>query len=277
MSRIEEALKKASSRRTNSNAAKSEQQIEAKVAKSDEKITSVKKKVSALLDVVPLKITNLMLATAREEKSEVVEEYNKLRSTVIAMTKGDQFKNTLLVTSTVGDEGKSMTSLNLAISLAKEHDHTVLLVDADLRRPSVHKYLDIQPEVGLVHCLRDEVPIEKALVKTGVGKLVVLPAGEASKDPVEMLSSNRMHQIVNELKSRYPDRYIIFDTPPSLPFADARVLAAHVDSSLFIVREGKAKKEDIRHALEGFKQHNLLGVVYNDAYTFIKKQDYYYY
>jgi exopolysaccharide/PEP-CTERM locus tyrosine autokinase len=169
-----------------------------------------------------------------------------------------------------------MTALNLAISLAKEHDHTVLLVDTDLRRPSVHRYLDIKPEVGLVHCLRDNLPIEKALIKTGVGKLVLLPAGEAIKDPVDLLSSNRMKAIVKELKQRYPERYVIFDTPPALPFADAGVLAGIVDSTLFVVREGRAKLEDIVETLEEFKRHRLLGVVYNDAHSFVNRQSYYY-
>ncbi len=277
MSRIEEALKKAASKR--------ESPIErlANIAPKDKvpvarpkPINAVVGHISALLDVVPLKIDHLLLATARDEKNAVVEEFNKLRSTLIALTRGEKFLNTLLVTSTVSEEGKSMTALNLAISLAKEQDHTVLLVDTDLRRPSVHRYLDIAPEVGLVNCLRDSLPIDQALVKTGVGKLVVLPAGEALKDPLDLLSSNRMKTIVRELKDRYPDRYIIFDTPPAYPFADAGVLAAMVDSTLYVVREGRAKKDELLKTIEEFKNHNLLGVIYNDAHTFIKKNNYYY-
>lgn len=276
MSRIEEALKKASHRRRDtSHDDLPERASDVDSKRRANKNRSVSGTLSALLDVVPLKISNLMLATAREEKTVVVEEYNKLRSTLITLTTGETFRNTIMVTSTVSEEGKSMTALNLAISLAKEHDHTVLLVDTDLRRPSVHKYLDIDPEVGLVHCLRDNLPIEKALIKTGIGKLVVLPAGEAVKDPVDMLSSNRMKSIVRELKERYPERYVIFDTPPALPFADAGVLAGIVDATLFVVREGKAKEEDIIKMLEEYKHHNLLGVVYNDARVLMKNQSYY--
>ncbi len=276
MSRIEEALKKVASQRKRPIEKSLELNKNKKVA-APVRPKSVTERVGALLDVVPLKIDNLMLATAREEKTIVVEEFNKLRSTVIALTKGEAFLNTLMVTSTASEEGKSMTALNLAISLAKEQDHTVLLVDTDLRRPSVHKYLDIKPEVGLVHCLRDNLPIEKALIKTGVGKLVVLPAGEAVKDPLDMLSSIRMKEIVQELKERYPERYVIFDTPPAQPFADAGVLAAFLDATLFVVREGKANKEDVVKTIEEFKHHNLLGVVYNDARVFLKSSNYYYY
>ena len=274
MSRIEEALKKAARQRTDAQVESSARQVLPEAAATP--VTSVKQKVSALLDVVPLKIDHLMLATARDEKTAVVEEYNKLRSTLIALTSGDTFLNTIMVTSTVSEEGKTMTALNLAISLAKEHDHTVLLVDADLRRPSIHRYLDITPEFGLVHCLRDNLPIEKALIKTGIGKLVILPAGEAINDPVDLLASNRMKAIVKELKERYSERYVIFDTPPALPFADAGVLAGIVDTTLFVVREGKAKLEDIVETLEELKRHHLLGVIYNDAHSFVNRQSYYY-
>ena len=232
---------------------------------------------AVLLDVQPLSIADRMLVAAHEDRSVASEEYNKLRSTIIALTRGEVFLNTLLVTSTASDEGKTITALNLAISLAKEQDHTVLLVDADLRRPSIHKYLDIEPEFGLVNCLRDGLPVERALVKTGIGKLVVLPAGEAVKDPLDMLSSMRMREIVEELKSRYSERYVIFDTPPAQIFSDAIVLADMVDSTLFVVRENRASKADIQKVLETFKNHNLLGVVYNDSNTYLKKQNYYYY
>ncbi len=232
---------------------------------------------AVLLDVQPLSIADRMLVAAHENGSVASEEYNKLRSTIIALTRGEVFLNTLLVTSTASDEGKTITALNLAISLAKEQDHTVLLVDADLRRPSIHKYLDIEPEFGLVNCLRDGLPVESALVKTGIGKLVLLPAGESVKDPLDMLSSMRMREIVEELKSRYSERYVIFDTPPAQIFSDAVVLADMVDSTLFVVRENRASKADIQKVLENFKKHNLLGVVYNDSNTYLKKQNYYYY
>ncbi|WP_321371007.1 XrtA-associated tyrosine autokinase [uncultured Desulfuromusa sp.] len=277
MSRIEDAIKKASSSRNSPTEERIDLSIESRSVKRPNRKNSVVGRINTLLDVVPIKITNLMIATARDEETAVVEEYNKLRSTIISLTEGDTFLNTIMVTSTVSEEGKSMTALNLAISLAKEHDHTVLLVDTDLRRPSVHKYLDLKPDFGLVHCLRDNLPIEKALIKTGVGKLVVLPAGDAVKDPVDMLSSNRMKEIVRELKLRYPERYVIFDTPPALPFADAGVLAGIVDATLFVVREGKAKVEDIVKTLDDFKEQRLLGVVYNDAHTFLKSHGYDYY
>ncbi len=277
MSRIEDALKKAAHRKRSVSSKLEAEPVNSIAKVQDEPKNPVAKAAEFLLNVAPIKISNALIPTVKEEKTIAAEEYNKLRSTIIALTRSEQPLNTMLVTSTVSEEGKSMTSLNLAIALAKEQDHTVLLVDTDLRRPSLHRYFGITPECGLVHCLRDNLPLEKALIKTGIGKLVFLPAGEALRDPLDLLSSRRMKDIIHELKQRYDDRYVIFDTPPASPFSDAIVLSAMVDSTLFVVREGKAVKHTLFKTLEEFKAQNLLGVVYNDAHTFIKKQDYYYY
>jgi len=274
MSRIEEALKKVSSKRISPGTDNREDK-DVGISSHYQKID--KGRMDSLLDVNPIKTDNRMVVAITDEKTEIIEEYNKLRSSLIALTKGEKFLNAVMITSTVSEEGKSMTALNLAISLAKDFDHSVLLVDTDLRRPSIHKYLGISPEVGLIHCLRENLPIEKALIKTGLGKLVVLPAGGAVEDPVDLLSSNRMKEIIHELKNRYPERYVIFDTPPALPFADAGILAAALDGTLFVVREGRVDREDLQKTIEDFKGHNLLGVIYNDAHMFLKKHDYYYY
>ncbi len=230
-----------------------------------------------LLDVDPLPIDNPFLVAFNKDDVGAYEEYKKLKSLVVRMTRGDKFQNSFVVTSTVGSEGKSITALNLAMTLAQEYDHTVLLVDADLRKPSVHKYLGIEPKVGLVQCLNGEANLNDALIKTGIGKLVVLPAGGVVSNPVEQLSSDRMKNIITELKTRYPDRYVIVDTPPVLPFAEAQVLSSVVDGVLFVVREGSAKVGDVKEALGNLKDANLLGVVYNDSHIRPKGGKYYYY
>lgn len=231
---------------------------------------------AALLQAVPLPLTNPLLVAARPGNDDVREEYLKLKSQVVRLTRGESFANTLLVTSTCGEEGKSLTALNLALTLAQEYDHTVLLVDSDLRRPSLHRYLGLQPEVGLIQCLQGSATLPQALIKTGLGKLVLLPAGGTVENPAEMLGSRRMLELIAELKHRYADRYILFDTPPALPFADAQVLGGGVDGILFVVREGMAKLGDIREALDGLDKSKLLGLVYNDAQFPKKKGSYYY-
>jgi exopolysaccharide/PEP-CTERM locus tyrosine autokinase len=277
MSRIEEALKKVSNRGVFNGPKEGPAIPRGGSSPLGRTYKSIKQDMEKLLDVAePIELNNLLLVAGSEENPIVMEEFNKLRSSIIALTRGEKFLNTLMVTSAVSDEGKTLTALNLSISLAREHDHTVLLVDSDLRRPSVCKYLGIEPEFGLTDCLEDDFPIEKALVKTGLGKLVVLPAGRAVDDPVDLLSSSRMKEIIHELKSRYPERYIIFDTPPALPFADSKILAAALDGVLFVVREGVVTKESLRKTLDEFTKFNLLGVVYNDMITMLKNKDYYY-
>lgn len=221
--------------------------------------------LECLLDVEPLEVNNPLLVSIGQTNAAATEEYNRLRSFILTLSQGDSFRNTLMVTSALVNEGKTLTALNLSISLAREYDYTVLLVDTDLRRPSIHRYLGLQPQVGLVQCLKGEVPLSQALVKTGIGKLVVLPAGGVVSDPIELLSSNRMKEVVQELKYRYSERFVIFDSPPVLSFADAQVLANIVDGTIFVVREGVANEKQIKKALDSFHNNNLLGVVFNDA------------
>jgi exopolysaccharide/PEP-CTERM locus tyrosine autokinase len=221
--------------------------------------------------VVPVKPTELLrpedprLVVNRNPCEEVTEEYRKLKSVVFELTRQGAFHNTLLVTSDLPGAGKTLTALNLALTMANEYDHTVLLVDADLRKPSVHERLGIQAEKGLLHCLTEGYPLEKALVRTGIGKLVVLPAGGTADDPAELLASNRMRDLIAELKARYPDRYVLFDTTPVLPFAEASVLGTMVDGILFVVRERQTRSDHLQEALAMLQGGNLLGVVYNDA------------
>jgi exopolysaccharide/PEP-CTERM locus tyrosine autokinase len=279
MSRIEQALEKAARQRESN----PEEVLPALLAEMGgaelaEGRNGHRARDAALLLANPLPVSNpFLVAPGSKNNPAAAEEYRKLKSLVLRLTKREKFLNTLLITSAGSNEGKTLTALNLAIVLAQEYDHSVLLVDADLRRPSVHRYLGIHPEAGLAQCLQDNLPVSRALVKTGLGRLVVLPAGNAVADPVELLSSSRMKDIIRELKHRYPDRYVIIDTPPAAPFADAQVLGQAVDGVLFIVREGVARTNDIREGLSSLKDANLLGVVFNDASFSPGSGRYYYY
>jgi len=206
------------------------------------------------------------LVNLNDPHSPTAEEYRKLKSVMVKMTKGDDFfKNTLMVTSAVPHEGKTLTALNLAISLAQEFDNTVLLVDADLRRPSVQRYLNINRKIGFADSLLGETDIGETIIATGIGKLSVIPAGRAVPNPVELFTSQKMRDLMEEMKYRYNDRYIIFDTPPILPFAETRSLAHLVDGVLFVIKERLASQENIQEAVDALKGCELLGMVYNDA------------
>lgn len=205
------------------------------------------------------------VVASRASFSPVSEEYKKLKARVMKMTKQEPFKNVLLVTSSVGGEGKSVTAANLALSLSRDYDHSVLLIDADTRKPSLHTLLNVKPGIGLSDCVFDDIDIGKALIRAGNGNLRFLPPGRKNDNPVELFSSQRMRQLIEEMKHRYRDRYIIIDTPPVLLFAETKVLSALADGIIFVVREGLAPLPHILEALDLLKDEHLLGVVYNDA------------
>lgn len=268
MSRIEEALEKA-----------------ARLRSSERSNVTVGKTVAAAVHVPPLpsspaaaKIDNPFIVTVNDPNTPAAEEYRKLKSILVKLTKGEHFQNTLMVTSSVGSEGKSLTALNLAVSLAQEYDHTVLLVDADLRKPSIHQYIGLDPKVGLAECLLEGVDVGEAIVNTGIGKLSVLLHGKTIRNPAELFSSLRMKELVKELKHRYPDRYIIIDTPPVLPFAETRSISTLIDGIVFVVKEGAASLNDVSDAIAALKGTNLLGIVYNEAGIdgFNDRYNYYY-
>jgi exopolysaccharide/PEP-CTERM locus tyrosine autokinase len=195
--------------------------------------------------------------------SPVTEEYRKLKSRVIKLTKKDGFQNVIMITSSLSAEGKSVTSLNLAITLAQEYSHSVLLIDADLRRPSLHRYLGITPTTGLSDCLADGLDLQDVIIKTDIPKLSFLSSGTMVQDPVELLASPAMRKLFDEVKHHYHDRYIIIDTPPILPFAETHVMSAHVDGVIFVVREGMTSMQNLREAFDILADAPVLGIVYN--------------
>ena len=226
----------------------------------------------------PAKITNDKLVVLKDPASPEAEEYRKLKEALLKGSKDrESFDNVILVTSPGHGEGKSLTTVNLALSLAQDYDHTVLLVDADLRRPTCHRYLDIEPEIGLAECLLNGEDMSKALIKTGIGKLVFLPAGKPNRNPLEMFSSNSMRQLLMEMKHRYRDRIILIDTPPVLMFAETRTLADLVDGVIMVVREGETSLEDVQESM-GYLNNKVMGIVYNATeFVQLNTHSYYYY
>ena len=212
--------------------------------------------------VTPVKITSPYILRFNEGDGHLAEEYRKLKSSVLSMQQKNANHNTIMVTSSESDEGKSLTSVNLALVLAQESNRTVLLVDADLRRPSLHTYLGVKANIGLADCILDGIDLHDALIKTSVPRLNFLAAGKKTDTPAELFSSDKMKEIVQEIKSRYHDRIIIFDTPPALIFSDIRVIATFVDGIIFLVKEG-VSVNSVRDALAVLKGSPVLGIVYN--------------
>lgn len=261
MSRIEKALEKAASIRNSSVEPTQEQQSVLPISAAKPHITAAYPTTYKAISA-----DNPLLVSVTDPASPISEEYRKLKSMVVNLTKQDGFCNTIMVTSALAGEGKSLTSINLALALAQEYDHTVLLVDADLRRPSIHRYLGIDPPKGLADYLLGDIELSELLINTGIGKLMILPAGRIVNNPVELFTSQKMSSLLAELKNRYPDRYVIVDTPPLLPFAESRHLSHLVDALLFVVKEGLASQASIAEALEALRGKKLLGIVFNEAH-----------
>lgn len=193
-----------------------------------------------------------------------IDAYKVLRTKVIQSMRENKW-NVLAVTSPGENAGKTLTSINLAISLALEVDQTVLLVDANLRNPNVHDYFGFTAQFGLSDYLVNDVPIEKILVHPkGIGRFVLLPGNKSLVDSSEMLSSPKMAMLVEELKSRYPSRLVIFDLP-DLCTSDTLAFAPHADATLLIVEAGETKKDDITRAFDLLKGTHPIGTVLNKA------------
>jgi capsular exopolysaccharide synthesis family protein len=171
--------------------------------------------------------------------------------------------NALAVVSPGEDEGKTLTAINLGLSLAQEIDHTVLLVDANLRAPSVHRYFGFSPEFGLRDYLLDGAPLDKILVNPGIDRFVILPGSGPLVNSAEMLGSKKMAKLVEELKARYRSRLVIFDLPPVLSVADALAFTPYVDAAIMVVQERKTRREDIVRTAEVLKSIELIGTVLN--------------
>jgi capsular exopolysaccharide synthesis family protein len=196
------------------------------------------------------------------ETDEVTSAYKILRTQVLQRMVAKNW-NALAVTSPGPGQGKTVTAINLAISLAREVHHTVLLVDLDMRRPSVHRYLGIEVGIGVSDVLTKNAAISQALVNPGIERLVVLPGREALPNSSELLKSPRMRQLVKELKSRYLTRFIIFDLPPLLSVDDAIAFAPYVDAALVVVAEGITTKDELQNASSLLVNTPVIGTVLN--------------
>ena len=225
------------------------------------------------VDMDRLRRNRLIVAGSDETLGEA---YKLLRTHILHGTEREG-RNTLMITSPLPNEGKTLTAINLAIAISQRVGQTVLLVDGDLRNPSIQRYLGLPAGPGLVDYLTSGYPIAESLVHPeGLTNLVVLPAGQSTILSGELLSSPLMVDLVRELKHFYPNRYVLFDLPPLL-YADALAFAPLVDGIILIVEAGGTPREEITHALEMLKGFPVLGCVLNKIDPIELSYDYYKY
>ena len=213
---------------------------------------------------------------AGSDQQVIIDAYKLLRTRVLHRMQQNNWR-TLGVTSPGANAGKTLTSVNLAISIAMKHENTVVLVDADLRRPSVHKCLGIEPEYGLLDYLEDDIPIDKMLINPGIDGFVVIPSHNHSHTrSSERLSSTKMERLVHELTARYPDRLVLFDLPPILVGDDVEAFSPYLDAFLLVVEDGKTDVEEYAKTVEILENEDVLGTVLNKSDEVGHGYDYYY-
>jgi len=196
--------------------------------------------------------------------SPEVEFYRQLRTRILQMSRSDEGAGaTVMVTSALPGEGKTLTAINLALTFAKEFKQTALLVDCDLRQQQVHGMMGFASQRGLVDYLMDDCPVPELFVWPGVEKLTVISGGKTVKDSCELLGSPGMRDLVLDMKHRYPDRYVFFDAPSILTSADAIAFAPLVDHILVVTQAGQTSLKDLNRALELLPPEKILGLVLN--------------
>jgi non-specific protein-tyrosine kinase len=209
--------------------------------------------------------------------TDVLEgDFYKVLRTQIQHTAIERDWRTIMVTSTMPDEGKTLTSINLAFSFAKAYDQTVMLIDADLKKQQVHKMLGINSQYGLIDYLINDQPISDCLIRPEGEKLVLISGGNPVDGSSELLGSRMMKRFVRESRDRYSDRLVFFDVPPIMVGADVMAFAPLVDGIVFVVRAGQTSIKQAKKAVELLPQDKLIGVVLNGQKMNTKSYQIYY-
>jgi exopolysaccharide/PEP-CTERM locus tyrosine autokinase len=197
---------------------------------------------------------------------EAAESFRILRSRILHPDDESKIYKTIVVTSTAPKEGKSFVSANLGITLAQGVDQRSLLVDCDLRRPTLARLFGLPQQRGLADFLQNNTDLADLIQKTSIDKLTILPSGRPPVNPSELLGSARMHELVRELAERYDDRIIIFDSPPILAASETIVLSQKVDGVVLVVRQGASSRNQVKKIVELIGKEQIIGVVFN-GYT----------
>ena len=214
------------------------------------------------------------MITPDQGKTLAAQEFRGIKRSLIqnAFIKGAgaiHHGNLIMVTSALPKEGKTFCAINLAMSIATEMDHTVLLIDADVARPSVLRTLGLKSAVGLMDILLDEeLDLADVMIKTNVDTLRILPAGTGHRHATELLASQAMSSLLNEIANRYPDRIVIFDSPPLLPTTEARVLASQMGQIVLVVEAETTTQHAVKEALRQLETCTHVSLVYNKAKAF---------
>lgn len=226
-------------------------------------------KRSVALDLNRIRQAGMVVPDTK--RSRIKEEYRHIKRPLLMNASGKgatlvDYPNLIMVTSALPGEGKTFTAINLALSIASERDRTVLLVDADVVKPSISKFFGFESGPGLVdYLIEDTLDLSEVLVETNVPSLTVLPAGNTHHLSTELLGSENMHGLAREMSMRYSDRIVIFDSPPLLATTEASVLANLVGQVVMVVEAEKTRRAQVQEALSMLHPDMIVGFVLNKS------------
>ena len=202
------------------------------------------------------------MVTLLKPQSFEAEQFKILRTNLLFPSSG-RSPRTILITSAVPDEGKSLIAANLAVSIAQSIQEYVLLIDCDIRRPCIHTQFGFGDVPGLSDHLSKGIPVSSLLLKTKVNKLSILPAGNFAHNPSELVSSQQMSRLLQEVKYRYSDRFIVIDSPPPKLTAESSALSRQVDGVILVIEYGRTSREMVSDLVNTIGKEKILGVVFN--------------
>jgi len=205
---------------------------------------------------------NSRLVSFTEKDSLAAEKFRFLAVRLRQLQQTRPLKK-LLITSTIPEEGKSMLAANLACTLARRKEKKTLLLDGDLRRPTVAKQLGLGHVSGLSECLQDDAKLTATVYRLDALGLWVLPAGSATQNPLELMQSGRLSPVMDQLTEWFD--WIVIDSPPVLPFADTIIWARMSDGILLATRQGKTEKKQLQRGLEALEESKLVGAIVNSS------------
>ncbi len=231
-----------------------------KIISSIDEITLNKTK-KILINKKRLKKKRIFIDAEDKKTAIAISAYRHLRTSMLKEL--DKMKGqVLLITGPTADVGKTTTAINLAISIARGSQRTAMLIDLDLRRPSIHKIFDYQPKFDVIDVLQGKTKLENILITPSINRLTLVPGRRSYEYSSELLSLKEMMKLVTRVKDRYPERIIIIDAPPILGCDDVDIISNYVDACLVVVNH-QTTKQELEECSERIKDVNIVGHVIN--------------
>lgn len=224
------------------------------------------------------RLNQLGIVTPDQGKTQIAEQFRIIKRPLLTKAFSKRNNNLIMITSALAGEGKSFCAVNLAMSIASEMDHRVLLIDADVGRPTIPNILGFENKIGLMDILiEDSVDVADVLIKTSIEKLSLISVGAAHPHATELLASQAMLMLLDELAQRYNDRIVIFDSPPVLLTSEARVLAERMGQIVLVVEAERTAQQTLKHVINQFGASSDISLIYNKDRTFSDNKYYGYY